>query len=540
MKLRAFLGAVVGLLIVGVATAEQQSLFNGKDLTGWEGELSWWYVEDGAITAESTPDKVCHRATYLIWKGGEPSDFELTLEFKLSPNINKSNSGVQIRSERRPNWDVFGYQADMTATGALSGFVYHHARGLIAARGERVHIDAEGTRIAEPLPQIEAIHAAFKVGEWNQYRILCDGPMIRLFLNDVTVCEFTDEDRKQARRKGILALQMHPGPPMKVQFKNIQLRLLSNETVSDSSLGDLKEAERLMEEGKMQEAEDRYRTLLDSETSEQSVREAALSGAVLTGGARGRQLWLETLQAQDFEAARFAVRIALEMNRAQAAADLADLLDAVDARRKVLFIGILAELGRVEALPKLEEYTRAGESIVRLAAVRALGRLAGAGTAELYLELLQDPDTQIAQLAAEELSGLETVDVDRVVVDGLNGADAALTAKLVDIVAQRRLKAARPTLQAMMDSSDAKVRLAAIKSYGELADIEQLPVLLEVIQTRTDRADIQVLGKAIAQVCILANAPEVCLPLLKAAEATAVPEAKPMLGKVIRRIGGNS
>ncbi|MGB0264541.1 MAG: family 16 glycoside hydrolase [Opitutales bacterium] len=538
MKLRAFIGAVVGLLMVGVTTAEQQSLFNGKDLTGWEGEPGWWYVEDGAITAESTPDKVCHRATYLIWQGGEPSDFELTLDFKLSPKINKSNSGVQIRSERRPNWDVFGYQADMTATGHLSGFVYHHARGLIAARGERVHIDAAGTRTAEPLPQIDAIHAAFEVGEWNQYRILCDGPMIRLFLNDVTVCEFTDEDSQQARREGILALQMHPGPPMKVQFKNIQLRLLSNESVNDPSLEALIEAERLMEEGRLQEAEDLYWTLLDAETSEQSVREAALRGAVLTGGARSRDLWLETMQADDFEAARFAVRIALEMNRAQTAADLADLLVAVDARRKVLFIGILAELGRVEVLPKLEAYARSGESVVRLAAIHALGRLAGAGTAELYVELLQDAEAPIAQAAAEVLAGLAAEDVDRVVVDGLNGADAALTVQLVEVIAQRRLKAALPTLQAKMDSPDAMVRLAAIKSYGELAAVEQLPVLLELIQTRTDRADVQALGKAIAQVCILANAPEVCLPLLKTAEAAAVPEAKPMLGKVIRRIGG--
>ena len=538
MTLREFIGAVVGLLIVGVATADQQSLFNGKDLTGWEGEPGWWYVEDGAITAESTTEKVCHRATYLIWQGGEPSDFELTLDFKLSPNMNKSNSGVQIRSERRPNWDVFGYQADMTATGHLSGFVYHHARGLIAARGERVHIDAAGTRTAEPLPQMDAIHAAFKEGEWNQYRIFCDGPMIRLFLNDVTVCEFTDEDSKQARREGILALQMHPGPPMKVQFKNIQLRLLRNETVNDPSLEVLIEAERLMEEGKIQEAEGLYWTLLDSETSEQSVREAAVRGAVLTGGARGRQLWLETLQNPDFEAAQFAVRIALEMNREHAAADIAGLLDAVDARRKVLFIGILAEMGRVEVLPRLQAYARSGECAERLAAIRALGQLASVGTAGLYVELLQDSEAQIAQAAAEGLAGLETEDVDRVVVDGLLGADAALTAKLADIIAQRRLKAALPGLEQMMDSPDAKVRLTAIKSYGELATVEHLPVLLKVIQTSTDRGDIQALGKAIAQVCILANAPEVCLPLLKAAEAAAVPEAKPMLGKVIRRIEG--
>lgn len=540
MKFSQFLGTLAGLLVAAFATAGEQALFNGKDLSGWDGAPGWWRVEDGAITAESTPEKPCPKATYLIWAGGEPEDFELALDFKLSPNTNKSNSGVQIRSERRPDWDVFGYQADMTATGHLAGFVYHHARGLIAARGDRVEIDAMGQRQTELLPNAKAIEAAFKVGDWNHYRIVCDGPVIRLHLNGVLVCEFTDFDAKQARQKGIIALQMHPGPPMKVQFKNIRLRLLSPETFDGTSVSDLKEAERLLREGKMKEAATLYWKLWESESTERAIKEAALRGAVLSGGARGRQLWSETLQAQDFEMACFASRIALEMNDAKTATNLLNLLNGVDVRRKVLFIGILAEMGRLEAAPELEAYARAGELAVRLAAIRALGQLGGVGTAGLYVELLQDAEPQVVEAAAVGLAGLVTEDVDRVVIDGLHGGDAVLTAKLVEIVAQRRLKDALPVLEQIMDSADAKVRLSAIKSYGELATVEQLPVLLKVIQSRTDGMEIEAFGKAIAKVCILANAPEVCLSQLKAAEVMALPSVKPMLRKVIRRIEGSN
>lgn len=214
-------------LLSGSATAQEQSLFNGNDLAGWGGAPGWWTVEDGAITSESTPEKPCHNATYLVWEGGEPADFELSLDFKLNPNSPKANSGVQIRSERRPDWDTFGYQADMDAAGQLVGFVYHHGRGLIAARGEKVHITTDGKREAEKVADSEELKAVFKAGEWNHYRIVCLGPDITLYVNDVLMCEFSDHDSKQARSEGIIALQMHPGPPMKVQFKNIVLKTLT-------------------------------------------------------------------------------------------------------------------------------------------------------------------------------------------------------------------------------------------------------------------------------------------------------------------------
>lgn len=205
------------------AAAREQGfkpIFNGNDLSGWDGKPGWWKVEDGALTAESTPDKPCKAANYLIWRGGQPSDFELLIDFKLSL---EGNSGIQIRSEERPDWDTFGYQADMTGNGELIGFIYHHSRGLVAGRGEKVVFAADGTKTVVRLGDPAELLKHFKQGDWNTYRIVCRGSDIALYLNGVLMCQVTDRSN-QAAPKGIIALQMHPGPPMKVQFKNIRLR----------------------------------------------------------------------------------------------------------------------------------------------------------------------------------------------------------------------------------------------------------------------------------------------------------------------------
>ena len=199
------------------------SIFNGKDLSGWNGKPGWWTVEDGALTAESTPDKPCKECNYLIWRGGQPADFELRADFKLSRS---ANSGIQIRSEERPNWDTFGYQADMTGDGELVGFVYHHQRGLIAGRGDKAVFAADGKPTVERIADPAALLKHFKAGDWNTYRVVCRGPDITLYVNGVLMCQITDHHATQAAARGIIALQMHPGPPMKIQFKNIRLKEL--------------------------------------------------------------------------------------------------------------------------------------------------------------------------------------------------------------------------------------------------------------------------------------------------------------------------
>ena len=215
---------VAAMLLLGAAVlGEDKILFNGKDLTGWDSAPGWWTIEDGALTSQSTAEKPCKGCNYLIWTGGQPSDFELTADFKLSES---ANSGVQIRSQALPNWDTCGYQADMTGDGKLVGFVYHHKRGLIAGRGEKVAIATDGKKDVQNIGKPEELLKRFKKGEWNTYRIVCRGPEIALYVNSVLMCQFTDNDAKQSAGGGVIALQMHPGPPMKVQFKNIILRAL--------------------------------------------------------------------------------------------------------------------------------------------------------------------------------------------------------------------------------------------------------------------------------------------------------------------------
>jgi hypothetical protein len=224
-----FLTGTVGRCLAAVfllgtaAAAGDTVLFNGKDLAGWDGAPGWWTVEEGALTAQSTPEKPCKACNYLIWTGGQPSDFELTADFKLSES---ANSGVQIRSKALPKWDTCGYQADMTGDGKLVGFVYHHKRGLIAGRGEKVTIAAENKKDVQSIGKPEELIKQFKKGEWNTYRIVCRGPEIALYVNGVLMCQFTDNDAGPSGNSGVIALQMHPGPPMKVQFKNIILKEL--------------------------------------------------------------------------------------------------------------------------------------------------------------------------------------------------------------------------------------------------------------------------------------------------------------------------
>jgi hypothetical protein len=154
------------------------------------------------------------------------------------------------------------------------------------------------------------------------------------------------------------------------------------------------------------------------------------------------------------------------------------------------------------------------------------------------MEWMKDPDSGVSQAAATGLTGLRGAGVDDAVVQRLTHNDSQLQPKLAQVVAQRRIEQALPVLSGLMADPRAPIRLAAIKSYGELANVEQLPVLLSAIQTSTQKDDITALGKAIALVCIRANDPMVCVRQLVATLEVAVPEATPMLQKVLKRMGG--
>jgi hypothetical protein len=198
------------------------SMFNGKDLTGWEGKEGWWYVEDGTITSQSTPEKPCTKCNYLMWRGGKPGDFELRLRYRIVGG----NSGIQFRSQERPDWDTYGYQADIDAAGQWAGALFEHARGGIAMRGERVVVDENGKKQVTSLGVSAELMKHIKLEDWNEYCVTARGSEITLAINGVVMSQAIDHEKGKAARDGIIALQVHPGPPMKIQFKDLRIKLL--------------------------------------------------------------------------------------------------------------------------------------------------------------------------------------------------------------------------------------------------------------------------------------------------------------------------
>jgi putative heme-binding domain-containing protein len=195
-------------------------IFNGNDLTGWEGKPGWWKIEDGAITVESTLEKPCKKHNYLMWRGGEPSDFELRLEYLIIGG----NSGIQFRSRELPDWDTRGYQADIESGSQWSGALFEHERGGISMRGQKVFIGAHGQKKVTQFADPDSLFEHIKPGEWNSYRIVAKGAEIQLFINGVLMSHTVDHQVDKASREGVLALQMHPGPPMKAQFRNLRIK----------------------------------------------------------------------------------------------------------------------------------------------------------------------------------------------------------------------------------------------------------------------------------------------------------------------------
>ena len=198
------------------------SMFNGVDLTDWEGQPGWWSVQNGLLTAESTAEKPCTRSHYLYWMGGEPGDFDMRCRFRISA---QGNSGIQFRSERRDNWDTWGYQADMDGAGEYVGCLYQHERGLVAQRGQKVQIDREGKMTIATFAAADELLEKIERQQWNTYRILAKGPCVSIWINDVLMCEVEDHQPRLGLRRGIIALQMHQGPPMKIEYSDMKIKV---------------------------------------------------------------------------------------------------------------------------------------------------------------------------------------------------------------------------------------------------------------------------------------------------------------------------
>ena len=204
-------------------------LFDGRTLDGWDGNPVHWSVKDGAIVGENTKENPTKGNTFLIWKDGVLKDFDLTLDYK----IDGGNSGIQYRSFVKPGkhdgWRIGGYQADFESGDRFSGICYGEAfRGILSMRGDKTTLSLNDAgklqKKVEKFGDANEIGKAVKKGEWNKYRIVAKGFHFTQYINGVKTTELIDNDKKTRRADGLLAFQVHSGPPMKVYFKNIVLK----------------------------------------------------------------------------------------------------------------------------------------------------------------------------------------------------------------------------------------------------------------------------------------------------------------------------
>jgi hypothetical protein len=201
-------------------------LFNGNDLTNWKGDMKRWSVEEGAITGKNSAEDPLKYNTFLVYDGGNVADFELRFTYRI---IN-GNSGVQYRSKLMDpdKFIVGGYQADIDSSPTYSGINYdEQGRGILATRGQRVTIGPDGKKDVEQFADAKELQEKIKKEDWNDYRIIARGNNLRHSINGALMSEVIDNQTDKAANSGILAIQVHQGPPMRIQVKDIRLKELN-------------------------------------------------------------------------------------------------------------------------------------------------------------------------------------------------------------------------------------------------------------------------------------------------------------------------
>ncbi len=198
-----------------------KTMFDGKSLNNWKGGGGWWEVKDGILQAQSSEEKPCKKNSHLIWTGGQPADFEMRAEFKLSPS---ANSGIQVRSADEEFGDT-GYQADMNGAGNYVGFLYHPKQHLVGERGADVTITADGKKTVKRFANANELgDKVFKKDDWNECIVVAKGPTITLYINGTKTCALTDHRPEMMPKQGVITLQMHAGSPMKIQYRNLRIK----------------------------------------------------------------------------------------------------------------------------------------------------------------------------------------------------------------------------------------------------------------------------------------------------------------------------
>lgn len=225
------------LVAAPAETGKYQTLFNGTDLKGWDGDPRLWSVKDGVIHGQTTEENKANGNTFLVWKDGTVKDFELRLSFRCNA---ANNSGIQYRSKHsdtdaKNKWKVRGYQHELRNENKLpnvAGFIYDEGgkRGRICLVGEKATWTDGKKNVIETLIDAADYQKLFKLDDWNDVVIIGKGNHIQHYMNGVLTLDFTDNDPELALKEGVLALQLHAGAPMWAEFKNIRVKDLAAES----------------------------------------------------------------------------------------------------------------------------------------------------------------------------------------------------------------------------------------------------------------------------------------------------------------------
>jgi Domain of Unknown Function (DUF1080) len=254
--------ALLFIAIIGSATCRAQNrdaegfipIFDGKTLNNWKGDSTYWRVEDGCLIGVVTPETLLKRNSFIVWQGQMPENFEIKVEFKVSDH---GNSGINYRSEliEGQPWAMRGYQADLNGTKEYTGSNYEERRRTtLASRGQKVVIppmpptpvdrQSVGTTPGDSLqahikdnrwlPTIVTdslgipaqLTAVIKDNDWNEYHIVVKGNRMWHYVNGVLMSDVTDNDTANRRLTGLLGVQVHVGPPMRIAYRNFRLKKL--------------------------------------------------------------------------------------------------------------------------------------------------------------------------------------------------------------------------------------------------------------------------------------------------------------------------
>jgi hypothetical protein len=204
-----------------------EQIFDGQTLAGWEGDPQYWRVESGALVGEVTATNLLKQNSFIVWRGGETRDFELKVEYRVSA---KGNSGINYRSVMTTNgpWAMRGYQADIDGKNQYTGQNYEEkGRTFLALRGQVTRIEeGKPPEIISLLGSTNDLLSVIKNEDWNEYHLIARGNVLTHILNGRVLSVVIDDDVKNRTMTGLLGVQVHVGPPMKIEYRNFRLKRL--------------------------------------------------------------------------------------------------------------------------------------------------------------------------------------------------------------------------------------------------------------------------------------------------------------------------